>query len=63
VPDIRPAVHGYTRSYAESNVKWIQDILDPWRNMDLAGLELFIATDDVDTAETAILYCRTSGTK
>ena len=61
VPDIRPAAHGYTTPYSGTESGWIQGIVEPWRKLVLGGVDLFVATENVGDAETAILYGRTAG--
>ena len=61
VPDVRPAVHGFTTPYNENDNGWLQGVIEPWRNLALNGIDLFVATENVESAETAILYGRTPG--
>lgn len=55
--DIRIPILPNGREYnAMSAPQWLQDIIEPWKNMVLSGVELFITSGDVATANQATLY-------
>jgi hypothetical protein len=55
-PDERQPAHGCKRQYSNCNIKWLQDIIEPWRSMIFPGLDLYLATEDVANSEVAILF-------
>ena len=56
VPDLRQVTHGYKRLYEGCRIRWLEDIIEPWRNLVLPNIELFIGSDNPEIAETVILY-------
>lgn len=58
--DTRRAQHGYKKPYSLLGTKWVKEILDPWKDKILPGMELFYDIEDPNTVNCLVLYCNTS---